>query len=472
MSNNIKKVFPFLLLSLLFVVFLIISFKSEGYYGGADNLVHYLYSKLAFKYSHLFLHHWGKPFYILLSSSFAQFGFNGIKVFNIVVGLLTALFSFLIVKELKYKNAWLIIIFTSFAPIYFVMHFTALTEMLFSFILVLTVYYILKNKYILSAIVLSFLVLTRTEGIVIIPIFWTLYLFKRKYLSIVFTFCAFIIYSFIGYFYYHDIFWLITQMPYTGASDIYGNGDLFHFINSSKFIWGIPLSILFLVGVVVLVFQLIKKPFKQSIILVLIFLIVISYFSAHSVAWWLGKGGSLGLIRVMTGVVPLFAIISLLGFNFFDKILSSYLIPKYIFQAAIIYFIIRTALAIFPIPIQLNDNERLVKTASEWFKESEYKNNRIFYYDPHFWFFCDLDVYNKKTNKWMLFQDYPGIDQMSENNLIFWDAHFGPNDGRLAVEKLLEDEKFKLIKTFEPKVNFQVLGGHDYKIYVFQRKPL
>lgn len=46
-----------------------------------------------------------------------------------------------------------------------------------------------------------------------------------------------------------------------------------------------------------------------------ILLIIAGYFSAHSIVWWLGIGGSLGLLRVMVLIIPLIAIIGVLGLN-------------------------------------------------------------------------------------------------------------------------------------------------------------
>ncbi|MCF8296514.1 MAG: hypothetical protein K9J13_03125 [Saprospiraceae bacterium] len=474
MRTIINKSIPFILLIIILIVFLIISFLSEGYEGGADNLAHFLYSKQAFNHPKLFLHHWGKPFFILLSSPFAQFGFNGIKVFNIIIGLLTALFTYLIAKELKFKNACLVIVFVSFTPIYFILHFTALTEILFSFVLILSIYLVLKNKYIISAIILSFLIFTRTEGIVILPLFWVFYLSRKKYLSILLTSTAFILYGIIGYFYFHDFFWFITQMPYGGAKDIYGSGSLFHFIDSSKSILGIPLSILFIFGLLIWIFNFIKQKQKKSMIfsieLLLIILPAIAYFSAHSVAWWLGKGGSLGLIRVIAAVTPLMVLLSLKGFNFMQDLIP-WKLAKLALSLIIIVLVVMTSVAIYTVPVKLTTTEIFVKDICTWFENSEYNKSKIFYYDPHFWFFTGLDPYDKTTNTWMLFQEWPDKEIICENSILFWDSHFGPNEGRQSLDDLKKDKRFEQIKVFKPKQNFKVLGGYDYEMHVFKHKP-
>ena len=101
----------------LFILFGVLVLQSDAAYGGADNYSHFRISKYAFNYPYLFLDHWGKPLFTILSSPFAQFGFKGIQLFNVILGLLTALFAYLTLKKLEFKNAWLIIFFICFTPI-------------------------------------------------------------------------------------------------------------------------------------------------------------------------------------------------------------------------------------------------------------------------------------------------------------------------------------------------------------------
>ena len=65
-----------------------------------------------------------------------------------------------------------------------------------------------------------------------------------------------------------------------------------------------------------------NKSFEYSNILkaeyLIIFLPFLSYFCLHSFLWWKGMGGSMGLIRVITAVIPLASLICLKGFNLID----------------------------------------------------------------------------------------------------------------------------------------------------------
>jgi hypothetical protein len=70
---------------LLFVVACIVALVLNGTNGGGDSIGHYLLAHHAWKYPNLFFNHWGKPVFTMLSSPFAQFGFKGVKLFNVFV---------------------------------------------------------------------------------------------------------------------------------------------------------------------------------------------------------------------------------------------------------------------------------------------------------------------------------------------------------------------------------------------------
>jgi phosphopantetheinyl transferase (holo-ACP synthase) len=53
----------------------------------------------------LLFSHWGKPVFTILVSPFAQEGKNFARLFNVIVGLLTALFSWKLANTLEFKNS-------------------------------------------------------------------------------------------------------------------------------------------------------------------------------------------------------------------------------------------------------------------------------------------------------------------------------------------------------------------------------
>jgi hypothetical protein len=71
---------------------------------------------------------------------------------------------------------------------------------------------------------------------------------------------------------------------------------------------------------------------------------------------------------------------------------------------------------------------------------------------------------------------YPNINEwgysvVPDTTLIIYDTHFGANEARIHPDSIMSDKHFQLIKTFKPKVAFKTLGGYDYKVFIFCKKP-
>ncbi|MFU8843935.1 MAG: hypothetical protein ACNA7V_09035 [Bacteroidales bacterium] len=473
MTEKSEKYFVVYMLSGLAVLFGYFALTWEGFEGGADNMAHYRISRYAFNYPHLFLDHWGKPFFTLLSSPFAQFGFTGIRFFNILTGLLAAFFTYLSAKKFEMKNPILAIVFTVFAPIYFILLPTGLTEPLFSLLLILSVYLMLSRRYVLSAIVISFLPLVRTEGLVILPLFFLALITHRKYMTVFLLVSGPLIYSIIGYFYFGDFFWLITHSPYGGAKDIYGSGDFFRFVKSAGKITGIPEAVLIGVGIIGIFKDLVSSGFKSSTQKNLGFFLLVAaplliYLAAHSYVWWKGIGGSLGLIRVMAGIIPLASLLALKGYN---TLMTLFKIPG---KAVIVVSIaLSITIAYYPLfkyhDFPLNESERTVAEAASWLRDSEHFNYKIYYYHLYFIHYLGIDPFNTSLCQ----EKIPDRNQPShlipEGSIIQWDSHFGPNEGRLPLENLINDPNLVLLKTFEPKVPVKTWKGDAFRVHLFIR---
>lgn len=82
-----------------------VQWLSTGVDGETDSITHYQIARYAFKYPSFFLNHWGKPLFTILASPLSQFGYSGAIAFNLLCGLLSAWFAYLIAKRLEYRHA-------------------------------------------------------------------------------------------------------------------------------------------------------------------------------------------------------------------------------------------------------------------------------------------------------------------------------------------------------------------------------
>ena len=487
-TMRLKKVFSentlvALLLSVFFLLFAMIAIGSEATYDAGDGIRHYLIARYSWNHSYLMLDTWGKPFFTLVCSPFAQFGLIGAVFFNILCGIGASFFAYKICKKLELNHAWMAIPFGLFASGYFPTLNSGLTEPFFSFVLISAVYAVLCKKFNLAAVVISFLPLVRTEGVFIIPLFMLVMLYRKQFKSILLLGTGGLIYALIGLMYFNDFFWLINQNPYNGVNrEFYGSGELLHFVKSHNYIFGTTMLILFLSGLIGLganVYARKKKGIRientyvvEDVVLILGSFLV--YFIIHSIMWWKGWANSLGLLRVIAAVLPCAAILAVRGFNLLliDPIRRQPILVNMIILGTLC-MVIRSPFKHEYFPYRLDQEQGLINEAGEWFKKTPYTSQKIYYLYPFLAHVLDIDSFDPKkvAELWGLYPTIKehGIDAIPDSTIVFWDAHFGPNECRIPLDTILNDANFKLIKSFKPKEEFTTLGGHYFEIFVFMK---
>jgi hypothetical protein len=471
MSEKTNRIIALVITLVLLVLFSILAITSTTIFEGADNIAHYNVSHFSFKHPELFLYHWGKPLFTILSSPFAQFGFIGIKLFNVLVGIATAYFAYRYLHSQKVEMPYAVMPFVVFVPMYFMMMQSGLTEVLCSFIFVLAAFCFVDKRYILSAIVISFVPISRTDAIIAIPIYAVAFLWFRQYKALPFLVTGVVIFSLIGWFQYHDLLWLINQNPYKGVGDLYGKGSLFHFVDEMPYAYGWPLIILTLLGTLGIVFWFfwrkarIKEPVTADFFM--LFLPTLAMLAAHSYVWWKGMGNSAGLTRVLTAVMPLASIMAFKGLNeITSRILFKWL--KWILLLIALYFIVRLPFNRYPQPAKLHTADLMMSRTADWIKSQGLQDRSIYYYDPEVAFFNNRDPWNHEKGRQIIRDNNVNENLFEEGSLIIWDSHFGQHEGRTPVSNLLEKRKLKLIKILLPKPAFTVFG-HEYSVYVFMK---
>lgn len=463
----------FILIFFSAVFFVLLAVYPGASWGGSDNYAHYHISRYSFKHPYLFFDLWGKPVFNILSSPFSQFGFLGLKLFNVIVALLSSFIVYDISRKLKLDLSYMAIPMLLFTPIYFIIIPSGLTEPLFGLVLILSVWLFFRNKFIASAIIISIIPFARNEGFVFFPLFFVAFILKKEARAIPFLGFGFLFFSLIGWPVYKNFFWILTNSKGVGDLGIYGTGSLFHFVNSIDNILGIPILFFFLIGFAFSTYNVFKDTRKirqEHFFYLLVIGGFLVYFIAHSVVRWLWEGRSLGLIRVIAGVVPLSALVATKGLN---KIFMFLRKTKFIS----ICFVVLSSLLIvaypffkYPVPLHTGSDETLVRTSCKWIKEMELDDELIYYYDPLVAYYVGKDPFDYNQIRAGIPDRESPQNSVPPGALVVWDAHFGPNEGQLPLIKLAQNDFFELLKKFEPQCSFKTLNGYDYEIYVFRRK--
>jgi hypothetical protein len=428
-----------------------------------DSIMHYLYAYYAFSHPELYFDHWAKPFYVLLCSPFASLGFQGAQLFTILCfsGTVCITWRIALLLGLKYHQAT--ILFFIFSPLYFQMAFSGLTEYLFGLFLATSILLVLRQRLILSFIIISFLPLVRSEGLIMIIVFMAYAISQKRWKDLPWFLAGQIVYTLAGSFFHKNIFWVISAIPYASNTSPYGRGGLTDMVHRLNFVIEKPIYLLMICGLVSIVVLLCKKDSRQEKVrpLLLIAAIFLAYFVAHSFFWWRGIFNSMGLPRVFLAVMPTIVLLALQGLNSLIALL-----PKFekLFIAAILLLIViypfvprKNGLVYDQTLFVISENELFEKQVRPFLQKAYplYERNFMYYSHPYVSLSLTHDWFNPAQHAKVR---QLGNGEIPANTLLVWDYWFAPQEDGLSWEKANKDPRIKLVREFRQnnKVIFAV----------------
>lgn len=472
------KKFKYLILIVPGLYFAWIAAVSSRLAGGEDGVMHHLFARYVPEHPQNLLDQWAKPLYVLLSVPFAQFGMYGSLLFNVLLAILSMYFVWRTAENLGMESPWLAPALLFSSTIYFYCVPSAVTEILFGFLLSWAIFESSRSRYAMAAALISFLPFARNEGNGLILIFFIGLLVMKQWKAIPWLALGTVVYSIAGSFYFEDLFWVYNKQPYHDASDIYHHGTWWHYVDKSIAIWGIPLYLLWILGTVFMLFRIIKTLIKKEKItqvfwfwLFFVFGSFYVYLTGHTIVWALGKSASLGLIRVMAAVMPACALIGLYAFNKILFELNPNLKGIKMGLSALLFFVaVNSPIEINKPPFHGDMEKEEIAKLGEWFRNSEYfpLQAPLYYFAPSMAEEFRIDPFNKETSGNLV--DIGNNPELIPGTIIVWDAHFGPNECRLPVDSLLNREDLEMIHHHVPDREMKTLNNYDYEIYLFRKK--
>ena len=94
----------------------------------------------------------------------------------------------------------------------------------------------------------------------------------------------------------------------------------------------------------------------------------LAYFLLHSIFWWKGLFGSLGLHRVMAGIAPVFSLIALLVINFIQSLLAQRKNLQNVLLIVIIVAVIVYPFKQYRMPLQPSSEMEVCDETALWIK--------------------------------------------------------------------------------------------------------
>ncbi len=448
----------FLITGLFFISGLILLLTAKGTADEGDSIMHYLYARHAYQYPEFFFNQWAKPLYVLITSPFAQFGFNGIKLFNLVTATLTIWLTYKTARKLGIPNAWMAAFLAAFASMTMIITLSGLTEPLFALWLIAGIYWLILDKKILALTFLSFLPFIRSEGLIILCVVAVYMLVKKYYRYLPLLITSHLLYAIAGYGFHNDFFWVFNKLSYATFSSAYGSGPWMHFVNRLPEVTGLPVYCLLIVGLGYGLFTLAGKYLfrdKDSISteeLYLVYGSFVVYFIAHSAFWALGIFNSFGLLRVLIGVLPFIALISLRGMNTLTDLFRLKWLRYFLLAIVMIFpFIQHKYSIIWKRDLTLKADQQAEQRLADYVKRDfpDYKNY-VFYYEPcYLSVTLDINYFDTARHKRLLgaFEE----NKFSTGQFFIWDDWFAPVEGHVPLEQIENNPGFLYLKSFEEK---------------------
>lgn len=469
-------------------IYVLLVVLANGVNGGADTFTHYQMSRYSWIHHDLLLNQWGKPVFTVLFSPIAQLGLQAIIWTNLALIFFEAFLVLKIANQLDLKRSWLAPLLFLTCPVVFDNAVSSLTEIICALFLILFIHWSLRGKFILGALVLSFMPFARSEGFVILGVAAMFFFFTRRWKFIPILAVGSIILDLIGYWYSGIPLWIFDSNPYVNTEiTSYGSGSFFHF-----FIWAIPvfgIGFLFLLKSTWLnahtIMNRLTVDWKTAAVSEdsknfilrhqVMFWIVLGsfwgYFMAHTVLWWQGMWASLGLLRVMFVVAVPMVLLALIELN---KLLDSRpLMGSWKTVNVIIVLLCGTAfgtntliLGAVGAPVEYGIEEAVLNEMKGWMKtEGVTTQGCVFAGHSYVSLALDRDPF-----------DYTKMNQLrsfkyaQKGDLIVWDGHYGPNEENTPIEMLERDTTLVFLKEFRPVKEYRPLNDMPFYVRLYRKK--
>ena len=467
----IKNNAAFLLLAIyaLTGVLTIIFFDGTGDDG--DSIAHYFFARYAPVHPQLYFNHWAKPLFVIISSPFAQFGFVGMKVFNLCVSLLTFYLTYRTAQRLDIRNPLMVIVFLIFTPLYYILTFSGLTEPLFALFLIGAIYLTIQKAFVPAALAVSLMPFVRSEGLIIIVVFVLYFIITKKWRYIPWLLAGHLIFAIAGYFVYHDFLWVFNKLPYANLGHKYGSGQFLHFVYQLNYVIGIPLYLLLVAGLFSYPWRYLKK--KMVVGHEEFLLVVLGFFAflfAHSVFWYFGIFNSMGLKRVLLGVLPLICLIALRGFNFLTEELSvgkekvAAIIGNLLFISVIVFPFTGNPAAInWGKDLSMTGEQKIAKGVAAYIKENQVKPGaRLLYFYPYLSETLNVDHFDSLRR---IDLTLASLNKLQQDDRIIWDNWFAVVEAHIGLETLIKTPGLTREIDFSSKT-----GSRDIRFVIFRKE--
>lgn len=294
--------------------------KSDGFYY-IDELSHYLFSRFVLQALPLTVQTWHRPIPQWLFALPAQLGHLFTMFFAgwLFICLLLIIYRIAIIHEIKHSE-WVVIL-VGLQPILFDLSYACMTEVPAAIMITLSYYYYLKGKHGWSLALASAVILCRSEMYIFAGLMFLVYAYKREWKILPLVLIGPLLWVGSTTMISGNIMTFFEEWRhFTGLGKFIPGASLTHYVENLHSAFGIAQVILFAAGIIFIARA--KRSVEFGIIYAVIAITIIFHTIAGAeIFHWTG---SIGELRYIIVVGPLFGIISVYGLSeILDKIKSA-----------------------------------------------------------------------------------------------------------------------------------------------------
>ncbi len=419
-----------------------------------------------------------KAGYKILYAIPALGGFTFLKLFNSVLAAFTVYFSHKILIKFRSKNSLLIFFILGLQPLWFMLTFRNYSELLIALFLTLSALSFINKKFIITALLMSYVAFTRQEYHLLLGILFIILIIKKKWLAALLTGTFTFLQNLIGFIVTGDFLYLPhTIMEYSEKiKGAFPKQEISHYFLMSNVVFG-SISLTLIVGYIAIIIIKRKQP-KWILLLPIIIIFFVNVWFAHSVG-----GGNLRYLITASPFVSILGVLAIDEIIDFRKkyLLLIFLIPLVILTSIyqvfehnfvhlnevenwkpLIFTIIASVLLLLPLKPKhylisitlitimagitsittrkIQPEERAVKKAAKWYakhltlgKNPQTAQNQLFNDTNRiacghtlFYHYLEMNRYDFKKEPILgIGITRETADTLKKGDIIIWESHYG-----------------------------------------------
>jgi len=306
-----KKPLLLFFLTVVAVIESIWVLKSDGFYY-IDELSHYLYSRFVLQALPITVQTWHRPIPQWLFALPAQLGHTFTMFFAAALFICLLFLMYRIALLHGIKHAEWIVILVGLQPILFDLSYACMTEMPAAFMISLSYYYHLKGKHGWSLVLASAVILCRSEMYLFAGVMFLLYAYKREWNILPLVLVGPLLWIGSTTLISGNILTFFKEWKhFTDIGKFIPGASLTHYIANLHTTFGYAQAFLFAAGVIFITRAKRSAEFGIIYAAIAITLLFHTIAGAEIFHWT----GSIGELRYVTVIGPLFGIVSLYGMS-------------------------------------------------------------------------------------------------------------------------------------------------------------